>query len=107
MVKNILIRVKHVDSSQFVDSIVRPDIISIANNASRRKIKEDVRVLVIKARIAKAATISRINGVRRIQPSVETISVIIAFLNFVLQSKIGKKKGQLSNIKSRTAEGRL
>lgn len=87
-------RVRHVESNQFVDSIVRPDIISIANSASRRKMKEDVRALVMKASIAKEATTRRMKGVKKIQPIAETINVIIIFSKF-LTCKVELKKEKL------------
>lgn len=66
-----------VDSNQLVDSNVSPDTISIANNASRRKINEDVIVLVITANIVKKRTTVNIIGVNSKQRIVEKINGII------------------------------
>lgn len=59
------------DNNQLVDSMVKPDTISIANNASRRKINEDVIVLVITAKHVKNTITNRIKGVSNIHPIVE------------------------------------
>ncbi|KAG2230584.1 hypothetical protein INT48_006889, partial [Thamnidium elegans] len=59
--------------NQLVDSNVKPDIISRVSNASRRKIKDDVIVLVITAKIVKKTTTSSITGVNNKQPIVENI----------------------------------
>lgn len=68
------IRDINVDSNQFVDSNVSPDTISIVNNASRRKMNEDVSVLVITANIAKKSTAVNIIGVNNKQQIVEKIN---------------------------------
>ncbi|GAA5811704.1 hypothetical protein MFLAVUS_005145 [Mucor flavus] len=65
------------NSNQLVDSNVKPDIISRVSNASRRKIKDDVIVLVITAKMAKKTTTSNINGVNNKQLMVENIKGII------------------------------
>lgn len=58
------------DNNQFVDSMVNPDIISIANSASRREINEDVIVLVITAKHVKNTMTNIIKGVSNIHPMV-------------------------------------
>lgn len=68
--RNPLIRSIQVDNNQFVDSMVNPDIISIANSASRREINEDVIVLVITAKHVKNTMTNIIKGVSNIHPMV-------------------------------------
>jgi hypothetical protein len=53
-----------VDSNQLVDSAANPDTISIVRKASRMKIKEDVMVLVITAKIARRPIIVNRKGVK-------------------------------------------
>lgn len=77
-VKNFRIWSIQLESIQLVDSNVKPDTISIVSNASRRKMKEDVMVLVMTAKTDKKATIANINGVNNKQPIVENIKGIIS-----------------------------
>ncbi|CEI87157.1 hypothetical protein RMCBS344292_01577 [Rhizopus microsporus] len=56
---------RQADSSQLVDSIVRPDIISTVKNARRMNMNEDVIVLVMTANIVRKLIIITRKGVNR------------------------------------------